>query len=75
MDEETFAKRRAEGDYTIALAPISAEGGSVYNMLNQFTAAGGSLTGYADSLYATQLQKIHEEGIHQLQNNCGQGTA
>lgn len=44
------------GDYTIALAPISAEGGSVYNMLNQFTAAGGGLTGYADSLYATQLQ-------------------
>ena len=56
MDEETFAKRLAEGDYTIALAPISADGGSVYNMLNQFTAAGGGLTGYADSLYATQLQ-------------------
>ena len=56
VDEETFAKRLAEGDYTIALAPISAEGGSVYNMLNQFTAAGGSLTGYADSLYTTQLQ-------------------
>ncbi len=43
VDEETFAKRLAEGDYTIALAPISAEGGSVYNMLNQFTAAGGGL--------------------------------
>ena len=56
VDEETFAKRLSEGDYTIALAPISAEGGSVYNMLNQFTAAGGGLTGYADSLYATQLQ-------------------
>ena len=56
VDEETFAKRLAEGDYTIALAPISAEGGSVYNMLNQFTAAGGGLTGYADSLYTTQLQ-------------------
>ena len=28
----------------------------MYNMLNQFTAAGGGLTGYADSLYATQLQ-------------------
>ena len=56
VDEETFAKRLAEGDYTIALAPISAEGGSVYNMLNQFTAAGGGLTGYVDSLYATQLQ-------------------
>ena len=56
VDEETFAKRLAEGDYTIALAPISAEGGSVYNMLNQFTAAGGGLTGYTDSLYTTQLQ-------------------
>mgnify|MGYP003012838266 CR=1 FL=1 len=56
VDEETFAKRLAEGDYTIALAPISAEGGSVYNMLNQFTTAGGGLTGYADSLYAPQLQ-------------------
>ena len=56
VDEETFAKRLAEGDYTIALAPISAEGGSVYNMLNPFTAAGGGLTGYADSLFATQLQ-------------------
>ena len=56
VDEETFAKRLAEGDYTIALAPISAEGGSVYNMLNQFTAGGGGLTGYTDSLYATQLQ-------------------
>ena len=56
VDEETFAKRLADGDYTIALAPISAEGGSVYNMLSQFTAAGGGLTGYSDSLFATQLQ-------------------
>ena len=56
VDEETFAKRLAEGNYTIALAPISAEGGSVYNMLNQFPAAGGGLTGYAASLYATTLQ-------------------
>ena len=56
VDAETFNKRLAEGDYTIALAPITAEGGSVYNMLSQFTAAGGGLTGYADSLYATQLQ-------------------
>ena len=40
---------------TIALAPISAESGSVYNVLAQFTAQGGGLTGYANSLYATQL--------------------
>ena len=56
VDEETFNKRLADGDYTIALAPIQAEGGSVYNMLNQFTASGGNLTGYANSLFATQLQ-------------------
>ena len=55
VDEETFAKRLAEGDYTIALAPISAEGGSVYQMLQQFTTAGGSLTGYADTVYADRL--------------------
>ena len=56
VDEETFNTRLASGDYTIALAPVSAEGGSVYNMLNQFTATGGSLTGDANSLYATRLQ-------------------
>jgi len=55
VDEETFQKRLSEGDYTIALAPISAESGSVYNVLAQFTAQGGGLTGYANSLYATQL--------------------
>ena len=56
MDEETFQKRLSEGDYTIALAPISAESGSVYSMLAQFTTAGGNLTGYANALYATQLE-------------------
>ena len=56
VDEDTFNQRLASGDYTSALAPIRAEGGSVYNMLNQFTATGGNLTGYADSLFATQLQ-------------------
>ena len=43
------------GKYTIALAPIRAEGGSVYQMLQQFTAEGGSLTGYADTVYADRL--------------------
>lgn len=55
MEPEEFEKRLAEGNYTIALAPISAESGSVYNVLAQFTAQGGGLTGYANSLYATQL--------------------
>lgn len=55
VEPEEFEKRLAEGNYTIALAPISAESGSVYNVLAQFTALGGGLTGYANSLYATQL--------------------
>ena len=56
VDEETFNKRLSEGDYSIALAPISAESGSVYNMLSQFTTTGGDLTGYSNALYATQLE-------------------
>ena len=63
VDEETFRKRLAEGDYTIALAPVSAESGSVYNTLAQFTPAGGGLTGYSNALYATQLEaSIHANG-------------
>lgn len=56
VDLDTFNKRLAEGDYSIALAPISAESGSVYNMLSQFTTTGGDLTGYANALFATQLE-------------------
>ena len=63
MDEETFRKRLAEGDYTIALAPVSAESGSVYNTLAQFTPTGGGLTGYSNALYATQLEaSTHANG-------------
>ena len=63
VDEETFQQRLADGDYTIALAPISAASGSVYNMLAQFTPAGGRLTGYANALYATQLEaSTHANG-------------
>lgn len=63
VDQETFDKRLAAGDYSIALAPISAEGGSVYNMLSQFTAAGGALTGYSNALYSTQLEaSTHTNG-------------
>ena len=56
VDADTFDQRLADGDYTIALAPIRAEGGSVYQMLEQFTASGGNLTGYSDALFSTQLQ-------------------
>lgn len=56
VDADTFAKRLAEGDYTLALAPISAESGSVYQTLSLFTATGGGLCSYTDSLFATQLE-------------------
>ncbi len=55
VEQEEFDARIAAGKYTIALAPIRAEGGSVYQMLQQFTTAGGSLTGYADTVYADRL--------------------
>lgn len=55
VDQDEFEKRLSEGDYTIALAPISAESGSVYNVLAQFTTQGGGLANYSNSLYATQL--------------------
>ncbi len=45
---ESLASALQRADYTIALAPICAEGGSVYQMLQQFTAEGGGLTGWSD---------------------------
>ena len=53
--QEDFDTRLASGSYTIALAPIHAEGGSVYQMLQQFTAEGGGLTGYEDAVYTERL--------------------
>ena len=53
--QDEFDRRMASGNYTIALAPIRAEGGSVYQMLQQFTTEGGSLTGSADAVYAERL--------------------
>lgn len=55
VEQDEFDTRIATGKYTIALAPIRAEGGSVYQMLQQFTTEGGSLTGYADTVYADRL--------------------
>ena len=55
VPQEEFDARIASGKYTIALAPIHAEGGSVYQMLQQFTAEGGGLTGYDAPLYADRL--------------------
>ncbi len=50
VPQEEFDQRLASGQYTIALAPIQAQGGSVYQMLGQFSTQGGSLTGYTDRL-------------------------
>ena len=55
VEQDELESRIASGSYTIALAPIHAEGGSVYQMLQQFTTEGGSLTGYADTVYAERL--------------------
>lgn len=55
VPQEDFEKRLTDGDYTIALVPVSAESGSVYSILNQFTAQGGGLANYSNSLYSTQL--------------------
>ena len=61
MPQEEFDKRLAAGDYTIALAPIRAEGGSVYQTLQQFTAEGGGLTGYSDPLYTERLAESAQQ--------------
>ena len=55
VEPEEFQKRLENGSYTIALAPVQAEGGSVYTALAQFSPIGGGLTGYSDALYTTQL--------------------
>ena len=55
VEPEEFQKRLESGSYTIALAPVQAEGGSVYTALAQFSPIGGGLTGYSDALYTTQL--------------------
>ena len=55
VEPEEFQKRLENGSYTIALAPVQAEGGSVYTALAQFSPTGGGLTGYSDALYTTQL--------------------
>lgn len=55
VEMEEFTKRMAQGAYTIALAPVQAEGGSVYEMLLQFTPEGGGLGGYSDPAFAADL--------------------
>ena len=61
VPKEEFDKRLAAGSYTIALAPIRAEGGSVYQMLQQFTAEGGGLTGWSDPIYSQRLAESAQQ--------------
>ena len=61
VPQEEFDKRLAAGSYTIALAPIRAEGGSVYQMLQQFTAEGGGLTGWSDPIYSQRLAESAQQ--------------
>ena len=56
VPQEEFDARLASGKYTIALAPIRAEGGSVYQMLQQF-AGDNNLTGLTDPFYAGTLSE------------------
>ena len=55
VEPEEFQKRLENGSYTMALAPVQAEGGSGFSALAQFSPTGGGLTGYSDALYTTQL--------------------
>lgn len=61
VPQEEFDQRIASGKYTIALAPIHAEGGSVYQMLSQFSAEGGGLTGWSDPLYTERLAESAQQ--------------
>ncbi len=61
VPQEEFDQRIASGNYTIALAPIRAEGGSVYQMLSQFSAEGGGLTGWSDPLYTERLAESAQQ--------------
>ena len=67
VPQEEFDARLASGKYTIALAPIRAEGGSVYQMLQQF-ARDNNLTGITDPLYAGTLsESIQRTGTARCQ--------
>ncbi len=52
VDDETFEQRLASGDYSIALAPVTVDDGSVYSLLSRFS---GGLTGYSDANYNSLL--------------------
>ena len=55
MEPEEFQKRLENGSYTIALAPVQAEGRQCLHRTGPVLPTGGGLTGYSDALYTTQL--------------------
>jgi ABC-type oligopeptide transport system substrate-binding subunit len=55
VGDDVFETRLAQGNYTIALAPVSMTSGSAYNLLASFSASG--LTGYDDETYADTLEQ------------------
>ena len=67
VPQEEFDQRIASGSYTIALAPIHAEGGSVYQMLQQFGSAESGLTGWSDPIY---LQRLDESTRQTGRTRC-----
>ena len=67
VPQEEFDQRIASGSYTIALAPIRAEGGSVYQMLQQFGSAESGLTGWSDPIY---LQRLDESTRQTGRTRC-----
>lgn len=53
VEDAIFEKRLADGDYTIALAPVTMESKDVSALLGRF--CDGGLTGYAGEAYAAGL--------------------
>ena len=58
VEDEEFEERLAAGDYAIALAPVRAEAGSVYSLLERFSPEG--LARYSSPDYAALLAQSLE---------------
>ena len=57
VPDETFDARMADGEYTIAIAPVTCTDGSVYTLLRSFGPDG--LCRYDDVGYETLLTPEH----------------
>ena len=60
VDQEDFETRLADGDYTIAIAPVTCTDGSVYTFLQNFSADG--LCHYSDLTYQALLDQSAAAG-------------